>query len=378
MWQRNYVQLPSGERIRFALLDRGGVYSVRFEAPDGRRVLRATGQSKKPAAIDEAQRLIFEEYNQKAPSNEVVDWSMAENRLAEAMTADGKRPRTIEGYIETLRQMVKCYPNAKGPADIKDGEDFKRAYTGRAPKTLHDRIVSLKAIFGWFKRLKFVEANPFEDVTAPKLDRREIKYVRGEDIDQFLIWLAKRYANWKMPELFFTVKAMSGCRLHDECSLPSSALKKGGLVFPADVTKNRSERYVPLPEDVFKELDAYKGETYLWEKYPAELVAVNKAKGNPTHRQKLEFSPDRLYMWILTVMQDYQKETGLDLSSHDFRRAALTRTAEAGFHPKDAAQAFDLQPETMMKYYTAVEKEQAAQKILGGMADKLRPKGMSR
>jgi hypothetical protein len=51
------------------------------------------------------------------------------------------------------------------------------------------------------------------------------------------------------------------------------------LVFPADMTKNRSERYAILPVEIYAALDAYKGKTHLWEDYPAELMAANKAKG---------------------------------------------------------------------------------------------------
>jgi hypothetical protein len=32
---------------------------------------------------------------------------------------------------------------------------------------------------------------------------------------------------------------------------------------------------------------------------PPELIAANKAKGYPTHRQNPEFAPERLYLWVL-------------------------------------------------------------------------------
>jgi integrase len=126
---------------------------------------------------------------------------------------------------------------------------------------------------------------------------------------------------------------------------------------------------------VYAALDAYKGRTHLWERYPPELIAVNMQKGYPTHRQNPEFSPERMYLWVVQVIQAYRKATGRDLSSHDFRRAAFTRAAEADVHPKRAAAAFDVTAETMMKYYTATEKKRTADKVLGGLADRLRPRG---
>jgi hypothetical protein len=70
----------------------------------------------------------------------------------------------------------------------------------------------------------------------------------------------------------------------------------------------------------------------------------------------------------------YHKATGRTLRSHDFRRAAFTRAAEAGIHPKLAGVAFDVTPETMLRYYTATEKKKIADEVLGGLADKLLPK----
>jgi integrase len=118
-----------------------------------------------------------------------------------------------------------------------------------------------------------------ENVEQPDLDRREVKFVRQGDISEFFDWLEERYPGWAMPRLFFSSKAATACRLEDVCSLRSEQLQDGRLVFAADITKNRSERDAILPADVYAALDAYKGETYLWERYPAERIAANKAKG---------------------------------------------------------------------------------------------------
>jgi len=65
--------------------------------------------------------------------------------------------------------------------------------------------------------------------------------------------------------------------------------------------------------------------------------------------------------------------TGNELSSHDFRRAAFTRAAEKGIHPKLAGVAFDVTPETMLRYYTATEKKKTSDDVLGSLADDLLP-----
>ena len=131
-WQRNYVVLPSGERVRFALLQRDdadAIY-VRFSGKDGKRAKKSTGQRRKSDAIGEAHRIILEEYGVVAPTSETVTWAVAQGKLREAMEADGKRPKTIQGYMETLDKLIAMFPLAKGPADVTDrmAGDFKTKY----------------------------------------------------------------------------------------------------------------------------------------------------------------------------------------------------------------------------------------------------------
>jgi hypothetical protein len=45
------------------------------------------------------------------------------------------------------------------------------------------------------------------------------KYIRQGDIGHFFDWLTERYPGWRMPHLFFSVKAATACRLEDVCSL---------------------------------------------------------------------------------------------------------------------------------------------------------------
>lgn len=391
MWQRNYVVLPGGERIRYALSERvdgeGTGYYVRFRAPDGKRVKRSTDSTKKADAVGEAHRIILDEYGQAAapkPKTLRSTWEEAEERLREEMEADGKRPKTIKGYLETLKKLKGMFPGLRGPSDVTDAEaaQFKTKYSlGKwrgekpSPKSVDSRLRTLKACFAWFQRSKLIDKNVFEDVSLPKLDRHEVKYVKPDDLDHFDAWLAERWKDWDMPRLFFQVKAMTGCRLGDLCAIRSEQLQDGRIVFPADVTKNRSGRRALLPADVFEALNAYKGPTFLWERYPAELIEENRANGWPVHRQKAEFSPTRLYHWVEGIMQAYQSGTGRDLSSHDFRRAAFTRAAERGIHPKRAAEAFDVTPETMMRNYTATDKKRTADEVLGSLAETLRLNG---
>src|SRR5262249_36567347 len=154
----------------------------------GRNAKRCTNETAKHRAIDEAHRIIREAYQVIAPTSETITWGVAKEKLRQGMATDGKRPRTIGGYLETLDQLIEMFQLAKGPADITDrmAGDFKIRYgsgartsrrkkrggeeespeeaRARAAKSLDSRLRTLKAVFTWFVRLKLVDKNPFEGV----------------------------------------------------------------------------------------------------------------------------------------------------------------------------------------------------------------------
>jgi hypothetical protein len=149
-------------------------------------------------------------------------------------------------------------------------------------------------VFAWFKQLRLVDANPFANVSQPEMDRREVKNVRQEDETEFLGWLEGRYPGRRTPHLFFAVKALTGCRLEDICghSVASIYYVRGGRCPWPTRRKKRSERYAILPEDFCKELLAYRGEDYLWERDPSELRV--HVKSAPRHCVLDDFCLHRL------------------------------------------------------------------------------------
>ena len=57
-------------------------------------------------------------------------------------------------------------------------------------------------------------------------------------------WLAERFGDRELPDLFFTVKDHTGCRLLDACSLESHPSRDGRLSCSAGQTKGRKATYV--------------------------------------------------------------------------------------------------------------------------------------
>src|SRR6266404_3158626 len=93
----------------------------------------------------------------------------------------------------------------------------------------------------------------------------------------------------------------------DLCSLKSVQLRAGRLVFPPNLTKGRKERKVPLPDDLFKALEAFKGDTWLWENYLPGLREALEARSWPVHQLKDEFWQPGLDYWVETLFADYGK-----------------------------------------------------------------------
>ena len=119
-WQRNYVVLTTGDRVRYSFVQRGSdTYRVRFKGPFGKLVEISTGCSRKVDAIGEAHRIIREEFGQIVPNPSTVTWEVAREKLKEAMEADGKRPRTVREYLKSLNHLQKMFSLSKGPADRK-------------------------------------------------------------------------------------------------------------------------------------------------------------------------------------------------------------------------------------------------------------------
>jgi integrase len=232
----------------------------------------------------------------------------------------------------------------------------------------------------WFlEELKVVAGNPWQDVEPPKADRVPVKFATDAQVEPFYAWLAERFGAWPFPKLFLTTKAYTGCRLLDLCSLRSMQLRGGRLVFPPDVTKGRKERAVPLPDDLYSSLDAFKGKVWLWEGYLPGLKAILEEKGWPTHRLNMVFSPQRLYYWVETLFADYRTAhpDRPPLTSHMFRKRAFTMAWDAGIDVRHASIAYGCNVDTMLKHYVALDEQQVTDDVFARMnakPDKKKPK----
>lgn len=173
--------------------------------------------------------------------------------------------------------------------------------------------------------------------------------------------------------LFLEVKAATGCRLYDICSLLSAQLQAGRIVFPEDQTKGRKERKVPLPPELFAALDKIKGPPYLWESHPEGLKEALKKKGWPRHQIDPAFHPRRLYFGVESWFADYRAghPERQNITSHMFRKRAFTSAWEAKIDPRKAAIAIGCNVDTMMKHYVKMDEQAATDEVFAALSPRL-------
>jgi site-specific recombinase XerD len=368
------------------------IYFVFFNGPDGRRRERSTGCTTIEKARTAAREIIDREYAAPHPdAPKLVTWDEAEAKLKARMTASGLRDDTVDYYVRVLSYLKKFCTEAAGPAQVTPAraQDWADHYTtakGRGDKvrsghTSASVIGAVKAVYSeWFltqmKAQKIVTTNPFTDVEPPKTDKPEIHIATDETLAEFDGWLADRFGEWNLPRLFVAVKELTGCRVRDVCSLRSEQLRDGRLHFPADLTKGRTARAVPLPEDLFAAVNAIKGPVHLWQTYPAGLKGALEKKGWPTHQLKPDFSPARMVRWIMTVFADFNAahSDAPKLKSHQLRKRAFTASWEAGIDPRHAAIAIGCNVDTMMKHYVKLDEQAITDEVFEQLTPTLRRK----
>jgi|GEM_PF-5873634 len=395
------VKVHDGGEIGFGLVVRAGaVYSVQFKDLDGvKYIFRSTGETARPRALSQAERIIREHYAPPGAINRQSSWEEVSVKLREHLEADAARPATVNDYLDTMNQ-VKYAAVCPGALTTRLAQQWCNRYlTGtyrrgkgddakeykRSPCTLHARVRKLSAIWSKYlmRRLCVADENPWDGVDLPKLEDKPVRTLTPEQVDEFFEWLAARWKGWELPSLFFEVKAVTGCRLADLAAAKSSGLQtviegkeeRHLISFDALVRKERKARVGVLPADLFAKLTAIAGTTFIWESYSSEIAKYLELRGVPTHRINPEFSPKRLVWWAKDEVDDFNKSRPdkPKIQSHDFRKRLVTTAHAEGLDVDKAAAAAGMTPATARAYYLALDQQKAATVVAAKIGQKLRP-----
>jgi site-specific recombinase XerC len=245
----------------------------------------------------------------------------------------------------------------------------------RTARTVASRLNKLRVVWSkWLiEELSYLTTNPWEEVAPPKLDKLAPRYLSGEEVREVFAWLSERWLGWRLPVLFFTVKGFLGNRIGELSALRTDQLRDGRVVFAADATKGRKERKAVLPPDVYAELKAQAGQTWVWEKFPEQLRERLEARERWSKYVK-DFSPNRLKWWLQDELAEFNAAhpDRQRVKAHDFRRRAMTEAWKLGIPLEKAAVAFGCNPNTMRAHYIALDETAVADEVLTAIAGTMR------
>ena len=123
----------------------------------------------------------------------------------------------------------------------------------RTSATANRYLISLSACFGYGrKRLKWTDRNPVADVEKEKEPKGRVRFlsrpVDGDNSELYRLLRACRESRNRDLYDFVTLALWTGCREGELMALRRSfvRLSEGGFTLPAEVTKTKRDRFVPL------------------------------------------------------------------------------------------------------------------------------------
>jgi len=391
--------LQDGRTVGANFKVRGAFLAVQFPHPTeaGRYVELSTGVPV-PKAFDpkkgpppdwhtETAKLILKHYTPTLASDlKKAPWNSA---LAELEKTPGIRPATLADYKSVVSVLRETIPDTRGPGEItaEVAKRFKRVYSStpftrgkgaqakaytRSNNTVRAVLRKLSSL--WSKHLAelgYVSSNPWESVTPPPQTKKAPAVPTDDLVEEFLGYLARRYPRWKSLRLWVELKALTASRTADLCQLRAGQLRDGRIFFAAHQTKGRADRSIPLPADLYRELEAIKGPTWLWEQYVADVAEFRPAKsGNPK-----AFDPANLYWTVNNIFKEFNRSRPGKprLRPHDLRRRAITAMTVATQSVDATAQAIGVDPQTARRYYLDADRAFKSDELFTKLAGVLRP-----
>ena len=369
--------LSDGRRVKFSLKKRrrDPYYLVYFRDPEGRPKERSTSEANKRRATDSAIVIISEEFRPR-PIKPSPTWDEAINVMLRYMKADNLRPGTIEQYQYVVNGLRKAFPQTHGPASITSAlaQKYKvlRLEAKLAPRTVEGNLGNLSIVYGhwWRDTCKLLAENPFEDVSPPRYDKNPPRIISADEEQGFLVWLAKKWLDWRLPALFLEVKKVTGCRIGELAHTPTASLKDGRIYFEARTTKGRKQRAVKLPPALYEELRSIAGPKYVFQAFAEQLRTVHRKRGRPNTAAAVQrFRPKRLIDWLEDQLIAYFKThpEAQRFKLHNFRGTAMSKAKMAGVSYEDAAIAFGCNPNTMREHYLALEEIAISDRVMEKM-----------
>lgn len=277
-----------------------------------------------PVPISKATKATFQ------PRSTIED--LRSLRVEEFLMARSLSAKTIKAYEQDLKRFLDWTNTSwvevtpRQVAQFKehlirsDLESGRRVLTNA---TVYRTLGTLKNLYGWMFRSRYVNHDPTTEVDKPKLKEPTAQNLT----DETLVLIHQVVTNSNLPE---RNTALISVLLHGLRASEAAALNLedyDGQRLVIRVAKADSKGAVPLTSIAKSDLDAY----LKWREMNGEILQPSAPLFvSHSHRNKGE----RLsYDGIRKVVELIELHTGLDLHAHQFRHTFATNLVLKGMNP---------------------------------------------
>ncbi len=168
---------------------------------------------------------------------------------------------TSTAYVDDIYHLIHFLDNEQFGDLLTVSPRIARFYT----TTLHEhytsasiarKVSSLRSLYNFLVKEGLMKSNPFMDIELPKKDKKLPKFIYPEEIEQLFISIDTDKPLGKRNKLILEFLYGTGVRVSELC-----AIKLTDLDFSSNLVlihgKGKKDRYVPLHEELIKQLQMY-------------------------------------------------------------------------------------------------------------------------
>jgi integrase len=296
---------------------RGNVYWCKITLPGRKPLCQSLGKNKKLAKALEAKIRADIHEGKFFEKNEGEYLTVAD--LLDMYRVRHAEPNKKPESLKTDRYLGKRINEFFGAlflAEVTPGriEDYmvKRRADGVKDVSIHHELNLLRHAFNLaFKKWDLVKSNPFEKVRLPSGETKRVRYLKPDEEERLFAELEKR-GDWLTAVVI--VARETGLRLTNVCELTWDQADLFKKAIEVDHTKNGRPVWVPMTENVLRELKNLNKVRTL------ETSRVFWVDGKPIHRY-----------WVGRAFRSLCKRAGIEnFRFHDLRHDFCSRLVQAG------------------------------------------------
>lgn len=182
------------------------------------------------------------------------------------LRGDGKSPKTVEGYAESITHLARYLTAFGFPSLVGASAEHLREWLnslrerGNKPATVHTRYRAARAFYEWLRREGEIRENPLDRIEPPRVPESIQPYYTSQDIQRVLTALRSRRVRGidaARTRAILLVLFDTGLRASELCSLRREDVNWDSQTMVVHHAKGGHERVVSLGSAATRALLAY-------------------------------------------------------------------------------------------------------------------------